>query len=103
MARVKRAVHSKKHRRATLDRAKGYFGKKASELTFSESAMLCGLLRSPDRLSPWRNYSACIEERNRVLNRLLELNRVRYSALTPASCATRFHLRTSERRRSAKY
>ena len=56
--------------------AKGYFGKKASELTYSESAMLCGLLRSPDRLSPWRNYSACIEERNRVLNRLLELNRV---------------------------
>ncbi len=56
--------------------AKGYFGKKASELSYSESAMLCGLLRSPDRLSPWRNYSACIEERNRVLNRLLELNRV---------------------------
>ncbi len=56
--------------------AKGYFGKRASELSYSESAMLCGLLRSPDRLSPWRNYSACIEERNRVLNRLLELNRV---------------------------
>ncbi len=56
--------------------AKGYFGKHASELTFSESAMLCGLLRSPDKLSPWRNYSACIEERNRVLNRLLELGRV---------------------------
>ena len=29
MARVKRAVHSKKHRRATLDRAKGYFGNKS--------------------------------------------------------------------------
>src|SRR6185436_7012009 len=56
--------------------AKGYFGKNASELTYSESAMLCGLLRSPDRLSPWRNYTACIEERNRVLNRLLELNRI---------------------------
>ena len=56
--------------------AKGYFGKKASEVNFSESAMLCGLLRSPDKLSPWRNYNACIEERNRILNRLLELNRV---------------------------
>ncbi len=56
--------------------AKGYFGKKASELNYSESALLCGLLRSPDRLSPWRNYTTCIEERNRVLNRLLELNRV---------------------------
>ena len=56
--------------------AKGYFGKKASEVNSSEAAMLCGLLRSPDKLSPWRNYNACIEERNRVLNRLLELNRI---------------------------
>ena len=29
MARVKRAVHSKKHRRATLARAKGYYGNKS--------------------------------------------------------------------------
>jgi large subunit ribosomal protein L20 len=29
MARVKRAVPSKKHRRATLDRAKGYYGNKS--------------------------------------------------------------------------
>ena len=29
MARVKRAVHSKKHKRATLERAKGYYGNKS--------------------------------------------------------------------------
>ena len=29
MARVKRAVQSKKHRRATLERAKGYYGNKS--------------------------------------------------------------------------
>jgi large subunit ribosomal protein L20 len=29
MARVKRAVHSKKHRRATLERAQGYYGNKS--------------------------------------------------------------------------
>ena len=29
MARVKRAGHSKKHRRATLERAKGYYGNKS--------------------------------------------------------------------------
>ena len=29
MARVKRAVHGKKHRRATLARAKGYYGNKS--------------------------------------------------------------------------
>ena len=29
MARVKRSVHSKKHRRQTLERAKGYYGNKS--------------------------------------------------------------------------
>jgi large subunit ribosomal protein L20 len=29
MARVKRAVHSKKHRHTTLERAKGYYGNKS--------------------------------------------------------------------------
>ena len=29
MARVKRAVHAKKHRKATLERAKGYYGNKS--------------------------------------------------------------------------
>lgn len=29
MARVKRAVHSKKHHKATLERAKGYYGNKS--------------------------------------------------------------------------
>ncbi len=29
MARVKRAVHSKKHRRAVLERARGYYGNKS--------------------------------------------------------------------------
>ena len=29
MARVKRAVHSKKHRRAVLEQAQGYFGNKS--------------------------------------------------------------------------
>jgi large subunit ribosomal protein L20 len=29
MARAKRAVHSKKHRRSTLERAKGYYGNKS--------------------------------------------------------------------------
>ncbi len=56
--------------------AKGYFGKHASELNYSESALLCGLLPRPDKLSPWRDHDACIAERNRVLNRLLELNRI---------------------------
>jgi large subunit ribosomal protein L20 len=40
MARVKRAVHSKKHRRTTLERAKGYYGNKSrSYKTANEQVM----------------------------------------------------------------
>ena len=53
--------------------ARGYFGKKASELTLSEAAMLCGLLKSPSNLSPWKNRQACIDSRNNVLQRALEI------------------------------
>ena len=53
--------------------ARGYFGKRAKELTLSESAMLCGLLKSPSKLSPWRNRQACIDSRNNVLQRAMEI------------------------------
>lgn len=56
--------------------SKGYFGKPAKEVSISEAALLAGLLRSPDRLSPWRNYRAAIEERNVVLNNMLQQNRI---------------------------
>lgn len=54
--------------------SRGYFGKSASQLDVSEAAMLAGLLRSPNNLSPWSNYSAAIESRNFVLGRMHELN-----------------------------
>lgn len=52
--------------------AKGYFGKPAKELSVSEAALLAGLLRSPESLSPWRNYEACMRERNTVLEKMKE-------------------------------
>ncbi len=54
--------------------ARGYFGKRAKDLTLSEAATLAGLLKSPSNLSPWRNRQSCIEQRNYVLHRALELN-----------------------------
>ncbi len=54
--------------------AQGYFGKRARDLSLSESALLAGLLRSPNNLSPWRNRKACLESRNYVLFRMRELN-----------------------------
>lgn len=56
--------------------AQGYFGKKAADLTISEAALLAGLLRSPNHLSPWRNRRAGMESRNHVLSRMRELNAI---------------------------
>ena len=53
--------------------ARGYFGKRARDLNLSEAATLAGLLRSPSNLSPWKNREACVEQRNRVLQRAREI------------------------------
>lgn len=43
MARVKRAVHSKKHRRATLEQAQGYFGNKSRSYRAANEQVLHSL------------------------------------------------------------
>ena len=50
-----------------------YFGKHASQLSLSESALIAGIIRSPSRFSPFRNYDGAVRERNDVLQRLLKL------------------------------
>jgi penicillin-binding protein 1A len=56
--------------------ARGYFGKPAKQLTLSECATLAGMLRSPNKLSPWRNRKACLESRDFVLGRMHELGQI---------------------------
>jgi len=56
--------------------ARGYFAKHARDLNLSEAATLAGLLKSPNKLSPWRNHKACIDQRNYVLGRMLELQQI---------------------------
>src|SRR6266513_1850602 len=53
--------------------ARGYFGKPAREMSLAECATLAGLLKSPNRLSPWSDRAASREARNFVLNRMREL------------------------------
>ena len=50
--------------------AQGYFGKHASELTLSESALLVGLLPAPSRYNPNRNIKLAKERRDWVLQRM---------------------------------
>jgi penicillin-binding protein 1A len=53
--------------------SRAYFGKPASRLTFSEAALLAGLIRSPSRLSPFNDLQASIKNRDVVLNRMHDL------------------------------
>jgi penicillin-binding protein 1B len=52
--------------------AKFYFSKSLSELSVGETAILAGLIRAPNRLSPYRSAEAAIKRRNVVLAKLLE-------------------------------
>jgi penicillin-binding protein 1A len=52
------------------------FGKSASELTLSEAAILAGLIRSPNRLTPLGDTRTALAERNQVLSRMEELKMI---------------------------
>ncbi|MDQ4061976.1 MAG: PBP1A family penicillin-binding protein [Pseudomonadota bacterium] len=52
--------------------AKRYFGKKAKELTLSESAMLAGLVRAPSQLAPNRNIEGARKRAALVLHTMVE-------------------------------
>ena len=52
--------------------AQFYFSKPITDLTVGETALLAGLIRAPNRLSPYRSAEAAIKRRNVVLVKLLE-------------------------------
>jgi len=53
--------------------SQAYFNKHAKEMNLSEAAMLAGIIRAPNRFSPFRHYEDAILERNTVLDRMLQL------------------------------
>jgi len=54
--------------------SRGYFGKPARELSLSECATLAGLIKSPNRLSPWTDKAASRDARNYALTRMRDLD-----------------------------
>jgi penicillin-binding protein 1A len=53
--------------------SRGYFGKPAKDMTLSECATLAGLIKSPNKLSPWTDRNASREARNSALARMRDL------------------------------
>lgn len=47
--------------------ARFYFDRAPAELTVSQSAMLAGMIKSPNNYSPFKNPQACLTRRNQVL------------------------------------
>jgi len=58
------------------DAAQQYFLKSARDLTLSEAATLVGILPAPNGFSPCEDLDTARGLRNRVINRMLELNMV---------------------------
>ncbi len=53
--------------------SQAYFHVPASQMSLSQGALLAGLIRSPNRLSPFNNLPGAIQQRDVVLNRMEEL------------------------------
>ena len=53
--------------------ARGYFGKPARDMTLAECATLAGLIKSPNRLSPWSDRTNSRETRDFALDRMRDL------------------------------
>src|ERR1700736_5577430 len=56
--------------------SQAYFGKNASKLNLPEAALVAGLIRSPNRFSPLKNPEGAANERNAVLDRMVELKKI---------------------------
>jgi 1A family penicillin-binding protein len=63
--------------------ARGYFGKPAREMSLAECATLAGLVKSPNRLSPWTDRANSREARDYALDRMRDLGFVSHE-----QCAT---------------
>lgn len=68
--------------------SQAYFGKPAAKLTLPEAAMMAGLIRSPNRFSPFNNLPAAVQERNTVLKGMAEMEMISQKQLDAALKST---------------
>ncbi len=64
--------------------SRGYFAKPARDMTLSECATLAGLIKSPNRLSPWGDRVASRDARNYALTRMRDLGFITREKCTSA-------------------
>lgn len=64
-----------------------YFGKPANRLSLAQSALLAGMIRSPENYSPFKHPKAAKLRRNTVLRRMLELKYITPSEYKKAAAS----------------
>jgi 1A family penicillin-binding protein len=64
--------------------SRGYFGKPAREMSLAECATLAGLIKSPNRLSPWTDRATSREARDYALDRMRDLGFINREQFTSA-------------------
>ena len=67
--------------------SQAYFGKNASKLNLSEAALLAGVIRSPNRFSPLKNPEGAAQQRDAVLDRMVELKKISAAEASQAKLA----------------
>jgi len=67
--------------------ARFYFGKPVNELTVPESAMLAGMIRSPNNYSPFTRPDLALQRRNTVLGLMLKYKKIDQPAYAAAIAA----------------
>ncbi|HEY1476985.1 MAG TPA: PBP1A family penicillin-binding protein [Chthoniobacterales bacterium] len=77
--------------------SQAYFGKPSADLTLSEAALLAGLIRSPNRYSPFTNLKGALDQRDEVLDRMAEL---KMTSSSEADSAKKELVRVASRRAS---
>jgi penicillin-binding protein 1A len=71
-----------------LERAsQAYFGIPASNLTLGQAATLAGIIRSPNRFSPFKNPEGAVSERDTVLGRMVTIGKITESEAIAAKAA----------------
>src|SRR5262247_2780853 len=56
--------------------ARSYFGKDVSQLSLQESAMLAGIIQSPNKLSPFTHADEALKRRNKVLDDMVDSEKI---------------------------
>ncbi|MDQ3282220.1 MAG: PBP1A family penicillin-binding protein [Acidobacteriota bacterium] len=64
-----------------------YFGKPVSEITLPEAALLAGMIRSPNNISPFNNPELAMKRRNTVLQLMLNQKKITQAEFEKARSA----------------